>query len=98
MFFETILMNSPLKSRVVNDSKRYVDFTRKERHPKILTKDDLENMKKSGKFFARKFNLAVDKDILDIIDQEIDKVRTHARATRGIGEKSFFACLKFKFH
>jgi hypothetical protein len=75
IFFQTILMNSPLRSKVVNDNKRYIDFATKDAHPKILTKDDLGNMKKSGKLFARKFNLDVDKDILDIIDQEIEKAK-----------------------
>jgi hypothetical protein len=74
LFFETILLNSPFKSEVVNDSKKYVDFSEMKSHPKNLTKADFENLKKSGKLFARKFKTEVDIDILDIIDQEIDKV------------------------
>lgn len=73
MFFETILLNSPFKSEVVNDCKKYVDFSENKPHPKNLTKADLERLKESGKLFARKFTTGVDDGILDIIDQEIDK-------------------------
>ena len=34
---------------------------------------DLEALMKSGTFFARKFNLTDNKDMLDIIDNEIKK-------------------------
>jgi hypothetical protein len=74
MFYQTILLNSPLRSSVVNESTMYFDYSKGEPHPRILTKSDLEALKRSGKFFARKFNLNIDRDILDIIDQELKKV------------------------
>jgi hypothetical protein len=69
MMFQTILLNSPFRDRIVNDNKRYQEF--EEAHPRILTKDDYPLLKESEKLFARKFNPAVDKEILDIIDKEI---------------------------
>jgi|SRR5665647_344609 len=75
MFFETILLNSHFKSEVVNECKKYSDFSDKRPHPKNLTIADFEILKKSGKFFARKFQTGESNDILDIIDQEIDKTR-----------------------
>ena len=77
MFFETILMNSPLKNSVINQSIRYDDFSEGKSHPKNLTREDLESLRKSGKLFARKFNLSVDKDILDI-DKEIERIRSNS--------------------
>ena len=62
MFLETILMNSPFKSSVSNESMRYVDFSEGKKHPRNLTRDDLENLKKSGKLFARKFKRAAHSD------------------------------------
>ena len=69
LFFQTILLNSPFRDRIVNDNKRYVGF--EDAHPRTLTKDDYPMLKKSEKLFGRKFNPAVDKEILDIIDEEI---------------------------
>lgn len=74
VFFQTILMNSPFKSRIVNDDKRYIDWDQSTGgHPKYLTTHDFLKMVESKKLFARKFSLAVDKNILDIIDQMINK-------------------------
>ena len=69
MIFQTILMNSPLKDRIVNDNKRYLNFV--DAHPRTLTKDDYETLKNSKHLFARKFNPSVSKELLDIIDNEI---------------------------
>jgi hypothetical protein len=72
-FYPTILLNSPLRSSVANESTMYFDYSEGSTHPKDLTRSDLDALKKSGKFFARKFNLNIDKDILDIIDQQLMK-------------------------
>jgi len=69
MFFQTILLNSHFRDRIVNDNKRYMDFV--DSHPRTLTKDDFEALVNSGKLFARKFDPAVDSEILDRIDREI---------------------------
>ncbi len=73
IFYPTILLNSPLKSTIINQSTMYIDFSEGKTHPKNLTKSDLEILKGSGKFFARKFNPNIDKDLLDIIDQMLRK-------------------------
>jgi hypothetical protein len=69
IFYPTILLNSPLSSTLLNQSILYFDFSEGASHPRTLKKSDLEILKRSGKLFARKFNLNVDKDVLDIIDQ-----------------------------
>jgi hypothetical protein len=76
MIFQTILLSSSFRDRIVNDNRRYLDFV--EAHPRILTKDDYPILKKSGKLFARKFSPAVDKEILDIIDKDIMGIKRDA--------------------
>ena len=82
MFFQTILMNSPYRHRIINDHKRYMDFV--DSHPRVLTKDDFGTLKTSGKLFARKFDPTVDEEVLDLIDKENEEqvwkqVRHHSR-------------------
>jgi len=70
MFFQTILLNSHLKNKIINDNLRYIIL--EEKHAEILTVsnfNDLINDKK--KFFARKFDAEVDSEILDLLDLRI---------------------------
>ena len=77
IFYQTILLNSPLRLSVTDQCTMYSDYSEETTHPKYLSKSDLEALKRSGKLFARKFNLNIDKEILDIIDQELIKVPNH---------------------
>ena len=72
IFYPTILLNSPLKSTVLNQSIMFLDYSEGKPHPKTLKKSDLETLKRSGKFFARRFNLNVERDVLDSIDQMLE--------------------------
>ena len=72
-FFQTVIMNSPLRSDVVNDDKRYIRWKQKP-SPEILTKQDFDVMMSSGKLFARKFDVSIDRNILDLIDSEIQRM------------------------
>jgi hypothetical protein len=73
LFFQTVLMNSVAPSELVNDSLRYIDWgpegTR--RGPRILGSADLEELRESSAFFARKFDTSEDARILDLIDAEL---------------------------
>ncbi len=71
IIFQTILLNSPFKETIVNENKRYIKFENNELNPKILKTADADNLLKSGKFFARKFSIQEDSQILDIIDEAI---------------------------
>ncbi len=73
IFYQTILLNSPLKDSIINDSIMYVDFSEGKSNPKMLTSADLEVIKNSGKLFARKFSSSVDDKVLDLIDDMIEK-------------------------
>ncbi len=68
--FQTVLLNSPLSDRVVNDELRHVDWTRQPL-PAIFGVDDFETLKRSPKLVARKFDTRVDARILDLIDTEL---------------------------
>src|SRR5690606_245907 len=59
-FFQTILYNSPYRHEIVNDNLRYIDWSESRPSPKILTTDDFDLLRNSGKFYARKFNQRID--------------------------------------
>lgn len=65
----TIIMNSPFRDKVINDNLRYIDWSHGGAHPKTFSKDDLQTIVEANKCFARKFDIGVDKEILDLIDQ-----------------------------
>jgi hypothetical protein len=70
IFFQTILANSPLKQKLISDDMRYQRWP--EPHspsPSVLTMNDLPALRRSGKLFARKFDVCVDAKVLDAIDE-----------------------------
>jgi hypothetical protein len=72
IFFQTIVLNSPFREMAVNDDLRYIDWKDPEAgSPGILLTSDFENLVASPKLFARKFDVRVDPEILDLIDQRI---------------------------
>lgn len=66
-FFQTILLNHP-KLKIFNDNKRYVSWTTQS-SPAILGVADFEDMIRSNKHFARKFDTKVDAEVLDLLDR-----------------------------
>ena len=73
IFFQTLILNSPFKDKVVNDNLKYIDWGGdiNAYHPIILEKKDFEKIRESEKLFARKFDQSKDSDILDMIDKMI---------------------------
>ncbi len=72
MFFQTIILNSPFKEKIIKDDQKYIDWTKPNSpHPAILGVEDFESLAKSSKLFARKFDMMVDLEVLDMIDQQI---------------------------
>jgi len=68
--FSTILYNSLFKDNIA-DNLIYVDWSSGLAHPKILTIDDYEALKASGKLFARKFDMETDSLILKKLEELI---------------------------
>ncbi len=69
LFFQSILYNSPLKSRLINNNLRYIDWSDGSASPKTLTLSDLKKIELSDCFFARKFEAKP--EVLNYIDQNI---------------------------
>ena len=66
MLFQTLILNSNFKDKVINDNLRYIDWNSSTASlPKILNKDDMRSLQKSTCHFARKFDTKVDKEIID---------------------------------
>jgi hypothetical protein len=73
LVFQTILLNSRFKDSIVNDHLRYIKFKKAAFNPETLTYADREALINSGKFYARKFDAAIDGEILDYLDQIVHR-------------------------
>jgi hypothetical protein len=71
IFFQTIILNSFLMSRVINRSLWHVDWSANQSHPEILRKTDFGELARSSCLFARKFDVTEDTDVLDMIDHNL---------------------------
>ncbi len=69
MFFQTLILNSPNSSNVINNNLRFIQWTGSSPNPSILTKHNFELLKESPKLFARKLDLLKDKEIFDLLDK-----------------------------
>lgn len=67
LFFQTVLLNSPLAPTIVDDHRQYIRWAGGAR-PATLTMRDLDALLASDCLFARKFDPAVDVEILDKLD------------------------------
>jgi len=70
IFFQTILENSPLNDKIVHDNLRYIEASGPAR-PTIFTMAHADLLVSSGKFFARKFDSAINDEIFDFLDNVI---------------------------
>lgn len=74
----TVLVNAAPGRALTDDNRRYLRFADLEaEHPDVLTTADLPALLASGAAFARKFDLDVDAEVLDRLDE--------ARAAAGPG-------------
>jgi hypothetical protein len=71
LFFQTIVMSSPLAAMAENSDLRYERWDEGGSHPAVLTAEDLPALRASQALFAKKFDTAVDPDVLDRIDREL---------------------------
>ena len=71
IFYQTILLNSPLQPTVVDDEVHYIAWPELSGpHPDILGLPDFDRFMATDKLFARKFDATVDSKVLDRIDAE----------------------------
>ena len=73
MYFQTLLLNSNQKDKIVSEfiKESVWDFKISATHPLIFKKEDIDRLKTSEKPFARKFDDQIDANILNLIDKEL---------------------------
>lgn len=72
-WFQTLLMNSSLKDKVINQPLWYIDWGGVSKHPRVLTILDYPSLIESGMFFARKFDMYIDESVLDMLDGHLNE-------------------------
>ena len=66
-------MNSKYKVSVINNNLRYIDWSEGNNSPKTLSIKDINQILKSDKLIARKFDIDIDKEILQTLTNIINK-------------------------
>ncbi|HWL14024.1 MAG TPA: beta-1,6-N-acetylglucosaminyltransferase [Opitutus sp.] len=69
--FQTVLLNSPLAATIVNGHLREIDFPPNRPHPRTFREADLDRLRQSPAYFARKFDDTVDSAILDRLAEHL---------------------------
>lgn len=67
--FQTIIMDSPYKSRVVNNHYRLINWPEVGARPNIFVAADFDRLMATDCIFGRKFDVNVDENILDLLDK-----------------------------
>ncbi len=70
MFLHTIIMNSYLKSRVAYNDLCMLSG-HKNNHPTVILFSDIMNLDQSNYYFARKFDINVDEDVIEYYSNKI---------------------------
>jgi hypothetical protein len=69
LIYQTVIMNSKYKDAVINNNYRYTDWSEGGYRPKFLKTEDFEKIIASDCLFGRKFNIDIDPEILDMLDE-----------------------------
>ena len=75
MFLQCVAMASPLRDQITRDSLRLVDWQRTEHggcSPHTFTMEDWDMLLASDKLFARKFDPAIDREVIDRLYDRLD--------------------------
>ena len=75
MFFQTIILNSTFRDKVVNNNLRHIDWVSGPQHPKILQEIDLDSLIASDNLWARKFETNQ--------SNMLDKLEEHMHSRQG---------------
>lgn len=73
IFFQTIILNSPLSGQVVNDNLKYIVFEPGMPNPKLLTVEDVSLALQSNNCWARKFDF---QNNISVYNELINHLRT----------------------
>jgi len=69
ILIQSILYNSPHQHKMVNNNLRYIDWSEGNVSPKTLTIADQQKLLTTDCFFGRKFDMDIDENILNYLDQ-----------------------------
>lgn len=67
IYFSTVLYNSPFKDKLIGNLLYTEWLPNDKAHPKVFTSEDKIQLVQSNKFFARKFDFTIDKEIIDYV-------------------------------
>jgi len=70
MFLHTIIMNSHFSERVMFDDLCLL-VGHKNNHPTVVTNQDIHKLENSKSFFARKFDIEIEKDVVNYFKNKI---------------------------
>jgi hypothetical protein len=71
LFFQTLLLNSPLSTRLINAELHHIEWSPGAAHPNVLTVEDFPRLQMSEAMFARKFDSGADADVLNLVEEHI---------------------------
>lgn len=71
IFFQTMLLNSPLRDSVVNDDLLYSRWLPGANHPELIGEGDIDALQASKTFFARKFDVTVAPEAIEAVSQQL---------------------------
>lgn len=69
--FQTVLMNSNYKDKVINENYRYIDWSFGGANPKILDESDFKPIQQSNMLFARKMDMIKSSKLMNLIDSNL---------------------------
>lgn len=72
IFFQTIIMNSPHKENIINNTQWYIDWKKWPWLPRILDETDYTAIKQSPYLFARKFELPLSEKLIHLLTISTD--------------------------
>jgi hypothetical protein len=67
IYFSTVLYNSPFKDKLIGNLLHTEWLPSDKLHPKVFTSEDKTQLERSNRFFARKFDITIDKEIIDYV-------------------------------
>lgn len=71
LFFQNVVMNSPFADSRDHDNRHFIAWPRRSSSPAVLTSADWDRLVGSGMFYARKFDEAVDRAVLERLAERI---------------------------
>lgn len=69
VFFQTIIMNSPFRDKVINDNLRYIKWNENDNSPITFEIHHFDKLAETQKLFARKFDRKIDMEVINKVEE-----------------------------